>query len=166
MSCTIRQARPTDIADLVRLCREMEVHYQGDEAIGAETIRQRLTQWFNDNRDSVMLVAVSNDQVVGHAVICPLFPAGDLSTAWFLKDIFVAGAARGQGIGEQLIKACAHETVRRNGSRLDLTVDAGNEGARALYESLGAQDTAKSYLRWEGNALQALSERSHEALRS
>ena len=158
MSCTVREAKSTDIPELVRICHQMEVHYQGAHAIDEETIRQRLTQWFSQNSDSVMLVAINDKQLVGHAVLCPLFPAGDLSTAWFLKDIFVIDAARGQGVGKQLITACAQETVRRKGTRLDLTVDAGNDGARLLYENLGAQDTGKRYLRWEGNGLQELGE--------
>jgi ribosomal protein S18 acetylase RimI-like enzyme len=91
-----------------------------------------------------MLVATKDGALVGHAVICPLFPAGNLDTAWFLKDIFVASAARGEGIGEALIKACAKETLRRKGARFDLTVDAGNEGARTLYERLGADRHAQS----------------------
>lgn len=153
MSFSIRLATLSDVPALVPLCLEMETHYLGDKAIDEATARRKLAHWFEKTSDSVMLIAVKDATPVGHAVICPLFPAGDLSTAWFLKDIFVADAARGEGVGEALIKACAKETVRRKGSRLDLTVDAGNDGARALYERLGAHDTAKAYLRWDGDAL-------------
>lgn len=156
MSFAIRLATLSDVPALLPLCREMEVHYQGDAAIDEGTARKRLNHWFEKTQDSVMLVATQGPDMLGHAVICPLFPAGDLSTAWFLKDIYVSHAARGQGIGEALIKACAKETLRRRGSRLDLTVDGGNSGAHALYERLGAQDTQKTYLRWEGEALASL----------
>lgn len=155
MSFSIRLATLSDVPALVPLCLEMETHYLGDKAIDEATARRKLTHWFEKTSDSVMLIAVKDAVPVGHAVISPLFPAGDLSTAWFLKDIFVADASRGQGVGEALIKACAKETVRRKGSRLDLTVDAGNDGARKLYERLGAHDTAKTYLRWDGEALAA-----------
>jgi len=156
VSFSIRLATLGDVPALVPLCLEMETHYQGGAAIDEVTARRKLTHWFEKTSDSVMLIAVKDATPVGHAVICPLFPAGDLSTAWFLKDIFVSHTARGEGIGEALIKACAKETVRRKGSRLDLTVDAGNDGARALYERLGAHDTAKAYLRWDGEALALL----------
>lgn len=153
---SIRLATLGDVPALVPICLEMEEHYQGAQAIDASTINRRLTQWFERTSDSVMLVAVKDRQPVAHAVICPLFPAGDLNTAWFLKDIYVQASARGEGIGEALIQACAAETLRRKGARLDLTVDAGNEGARTLYERMGAVDTSKSYLRWEGDALDNL----------
>jgi GNAT superfamily N-acetyltransferase len=156
VSFSIRLATLSDVTALVPLCLEMETHYLGDNAIDETIARRKLTHWFEKTSDSVMLIAVKNGKPVGHAVICPLFPAGDLSTAWFLKDIFVSQIARGQGVGEALIKASAKETVRRKGSRLDLTVDAGNDGARTLYERLGAHDTAKAYLRWDGEALAAL----------
>ncbi len=156
MSFSIRAATRSDVSRLVALCLEMETHYLGDDAIDEATVRRRLTQWFDTNSDSAMLIAIKDATPVGHAVICPLFPAGNLNTAWFLKDIFVSQTARGEGVGEALIKACAKETVRRKGVRFDLTVDAGNDGARALYERLGAQDTAKTYLRWDGEALAAL----------
>lgn len=160
MSFSIRLATLSDVSALVPLCLEMERHYQGDAAIDESTARRRLTHWFDKTSDSVMLVAVQDVALVGHAVICPLFPAGNLDTAWFLKDIFVASTARGEGIGEALIKACAKETLRRRGTRFDLTVDAGNDGARALYERLGAIDTQKTYLRWEGAPLETLAGKS------
>lgn len=160
MTFSTRLATLGDVPALVPLCLEMEEHYQGPQAIDAGTVSRRLTQWFERTSDSVMLLALKDRQPVAHAVICPLFPAGDLNTAWFLKDIYVQASARGEGIGEKLIEACAAETLRRKGARLDLTVDAGNDGARTLYERLGAVDTSKSYLRWEGEALTALSKRA------
>lgn len=156
MSFSIRLATLSDVHALVPLCLEMKTHYLGDKSIDEATARRKLTHWFEKTSDSVMLIAVKDATPVGNAVICPLFPAGDLSTAWFLKDIYVVDAARGEGIGEALIRACAKETVRRKGSRLDLTVDAGNDGARALYERLGAHETSKAYLRWDGEALASL----------
>ena len=164
MSLSVRLATLGDVPALVQLCKEMEDHYQGADAIDVNTVRRRLTHWFEKTSDSVMLVAVDDAQILGHAVICPLFPAGNLSTAWFLKDIYVAASARGRGVGQRLIEACGKETVRRKGSRLDLTVDAGNDGARALYERMGARDTAKTYLRWEGDTLATLAGLSDPAV--
>ena len=156
MTPAIREATARDLSALVPLFKEMEDHYEGSAALGLREVRTRLAHWLETNRDSVMLVAFAGDRPLGHAVLCPLFPAGDLTTAWFLKDIYVRAEARGTGIGAQLIRACGAETLRRNGTRLDLTVDAGNDSARRLYEALGARDTAKRYLRWEGSALDDL----------
>lgn len=153
---TIRPATADDCAAMVPIMAEMELHYFGEDAIEAPLIIERLAKWFADNQDTVILLALRADDVLGHAILAPLFPAGSLRTSWFLKDLYVAAKARGQGIGEHLIKACAAETVRRDGSRFDLTVDAGNDGADALYRRLGATDTRKTYLRWDGDNLARL----------
>lgn len=158
MTLSIRLATLGDVPALVPLCLEMEKHYQGGDAIDVKTAQRRLTQWFEKNSGSLMLIAVQEGQPIGHAVICPLFPAGNLETAWFLKDIYVQASARGQGVGKALVKACGAETRRRRGTRLDLTVDAGNDDARKLYERMGAVDTSKSYLRWDGEALERLAD--------
>lgn len=156
MSQTVRLATLSDVLKLVPLFKEMEDHYQGADAIDVETVRRRLIHWFDKTSDSVMLIVLDDGVPVGHAVIAPLFPAGDLQTAWFLKDLFVSTDARGNGAGKRLLAACGAETVRRKGHRLDLTVDQGNDSARVLYESLGAVDTHKSYLRWDSKALEKL----------
>ena len=159
MSQAIRLATPSDVPQLVPLFKEMEDHYQGPDAIGADAVRRRLVRWFDETNDSAMLIAINDDGLpVGHAVIAPLFPAGDLRTAWFLKDLFVSSRAQGNGIGKRLLAACGAETRRREGQRLDLTVDNGNHRAKALYEEMGAVDTRKTYLRWDGNALNDLAD--------
>ena len=152
----IRPATASDCPSMVPVMVEMERHYFGEDAIDAPLIAERLAGWFADNQDTVILLALRGNDVLGHAVLAPLFPAGALATAWFLKDLYVRASARGQGIGRRLITACAAETVRRKGSRFDLTVDEGNDGAEALYRRLGATDTGKTYLRWDGDNLARL----------
>ncbi len=56
---------------------------------------------------------------------------------WYLGLIFVAPAARGQGLGTRAIEAlCAHAR-ERGGAALRLAVVPANTGARRLYDRLG-----------------------------
>ena len=54
-----------------------------------------------------------------------------------LLSIMVDPAARGQGVGAQLLTALCDACHRREVSLLDVTVDAANEGARRFYQRHG-----------------------------
>ena len=56
--------------------------------------------------------------------------------AW-LEDLFVAGSARGGGVGRALVEACAERSRERGCKRLQLDTNETNTAALALYESLG-----------------------------
>lgn len=152
----IRPAAEADLPRLAMLFTEMERHYGSPVGDDPELVSRRLAAWFKDNVNAVLLVAEDGGEIVGHAALAPLFPAGDVEVAYFVKDIFVSERARGRGVGETLMRASAAEAVKRGAPRLDLTVDAVNSGAASLYARLGATDTDKRYLRWEGEALVGL----------
>ncbi len=63
---------------------------------------------------------------------CPLAP-GQMA----LDGLFVAGPARGQGIGTRLVLAALDEARRQGCHELRLEVAADNARARALYERMG-----------------------------
>lgn len=62
----------------------------------------------------------------------------DTENARFLMDgIFVAPAARGRGVGSQLLQAIADEAAARGYAEVRLDVIDTNDRARALYERRG-----------------------------
>ncbi len=154
----IRRAAEKDIAMLVDLFLEMDQHYDPGSASQPEVFRRRIEAWFETNTDTALFVAEEDDALLGHASLAPLFPAAGGQTALFIKDVFVSDKARGRGIGEGLVRACAAEAKKRGAPRLELTVDMTNEGAMRLYKRLGARDTEKTYLRWDGASLSDLAE--------
>ena len=152
----IRQATRDDLKSYAVLLAEMERHYgaEPDEA----RVFTRLADRFETYADLVYFVAENEDGIVGHATMSPLFLAGNTSPAYFIKDVYVTSSMRGQSVGEALLKACASEAKARGGWRLDLTVDENNPQAARLYERMGAVDTKKRYLRWDGEAFDCLAE--------
>lgn len=54
-----------------------------------------------------------------------------------LLSIMVESSARGSGIGTELLRALFLECQARKIARLDVTVDAANDGARRFYEQHG-----------------------------
>ncbi|WP_420412346.1 GNAT family N-acetyltransferase [Roseibium sp.] len=150
----IRPVVADDLDRFAGLITQMEHHYGGD--IDPLVVSERLNRRFQEYADLVFLIAEDGDALLGHATMSPLFPAGQTNPAYFIKDIFVTEAARGRGVGEALLRACAKEARKRGAPRLDLTVDANNPDAARLYERLGAVDTQKRYLRWGEDTLDAL----------
>lgn len=59
------------------------------------------------------------------------------SNEWYIDSIVVTSAARGQGIGTQLLKYIEAKAKRDGQKVLGLNVDNVNPRARKLYESLG-----------------------------
>jgi len=153
----VRHFDPKDFNRYTELLAEMERHYGG--GISIDTVRERFRQRYVEMTDLIFLVAEEDRELVGHASMSPLFPAGSAKVAYFVKDIFVSDSSRGKGIGTALLKACAAEAKERGAYRLDLTVDANNPEATRLYEHLGAKDTHKRYLRWDADTFSELAGR-------
>jgi GNAT superfamily N-acetyltransferase len=55
----------------------------------------------------------------------------------WLEDIFVEEAARGAGLGRELMEAAFERARERGCARMELDVNERNAGALGLYESLG-----------------------------
>jgi ribosomal protein S18 acetylase RimI-like enzyme len=58
-------------------------------------------------------------------------------TSAFVKDLVVQESWRRCGLGEALLRHAFAELRRRGATRVDLKVEAGNDGARRLYERVG-----------------------------
>ncbi|MGY1650791.1 N-acetyltransferase family protein [Geodermatophilus sp. SYSU D01119] len=54
-----------------------------------------------------------------------------------VEGVRVAAAARGQGLGEAMLRWCAAEARRRGAALLQLTTDVRRPDARRFYERLG-----------------------------
>ena len=74
---------------------------------------------------------------LGHEVVgtCAIVPEG--SDRFELAKLTVAGAARGHGIGRQLVEACLSFARERNGERVVLLSNSRLVTAIRLYERLG-----------------------------
>lgn len=104
-----------------------------------------------------ILVAVKGEAILGFASACNLYPGPGLKSGFFLKEIYVADAARGKGLGRALMQALAALALERGHRRLDWTADADDPALLRFYESLGAvAQTKKVFYRLTGDALAAV----------
>ncbi|CUA82515.1 MULTISPECIES: GNAT family N-acetyltransferase [Gulbenkiania] len=112
---------------------------------------------FLENRlkagDAVVLLGSSDSGAVqGFALLYPGFSSLTLRPNWLLHDLFVAPAARGQGLAEALIRA-AQEEVARQGGEMMLETAHDNLTAQSVYRRCGlVPDTTFATWRWHPGA--------------
>lgn len=150
---TIRLLRPDDHKALAALMVEMQRHYSvpcpppEDILAGLAALPAGVD----------ILVAVKGETVLGFASACNLYPGPGLKTGFFLKEIYVADAARGVGLGRKLMAALAELALERGHRRVDWTADADDAALLRFYESLGAAAYPKKvFYRLTGDALVGL----------
>jgi len=120
----IRQAEDRDLEDLVVL---EESSFKGDRLS-----RRRFQHWIKA-RNRVFLVAEIDRQVLAYGLVF-LHKGTRLAR---LYSIAVSSAARGQGIGRELLLALEKGAVDRGRLDMRLEVATDNGGAIRLYESMG-----------------------------
>ena len=156
MSVAVRRAGPADVARLLPLFAEMEQHYEGAAAVDEATLAGRLARNMPRGRDAAMLLAESGGSPVGLATLFHLFPGRSAGTMGWLKELYVARAARGRGVGRALMQTCAAAVTARGGLWLDWSTGADNAAARSFYDGIGARTLDAVRYRAEGAALAAL----------
>lgn len=150
---TIRLLRPADHKALAALMVEMQGHYSVP-CPPVEDIRAGLAAL---PAGVDILVAVNGEAVLGFASACNLYPGPGLRTGFFLKEIYVADAARGAGLGRALMTALAELALERGHRRIDWTADADDTALLRFYDGLGAAAHPKKvFYRLTGEALAAI----------
>lgn len=155
----IRLLLPEDHKALAALMVEMQGHYRvpcpatEDITAGLAALPAGVD----------ILVAVKGEAVLGFASACNLYPGPGLKTGFFLKEIYVADAARGAGLGRKLMTALAELALERGHRRIDWTADADDAALLRFYESLGAAAYPKKvFYRLTGDALADLAKAAED----
>ena len=138
--CTVRAARPTDMARMVGLLDllfAIEADFRPDPA----RQRQGLALLLDDRRAKV-LVAELTDGVVGMCTGQLVVSTAEGGPALLVEDVVVDPDHRGRGIGRAMLAALADWARGRGVRRLQLLADANNGPALAFYDRLGWRATA------------------------
>src|SRR5689334_1509729 len=97
----IRLLQPADHQPLAALMVEMQGHY----AVPCPPVAEILAGLADLPAGVDILVAVKAEAVLGFASACNLYPGPGLKSGFFLKEIYVADASRGAGLGRKLMTA-------------------------------------------------------------
>jgi GNAT superfamily N-acetyltransferase len=150
---SVRPALETDHPALARLMAEMQAHYRVPCPPDAE-IRAGLA---NRPAGAELLVAEHEGALIGFAAFVAIYPGPGLRPGFFLKELYVAAAARGLGAGRALLAELARLALARGFARIDWTAARGDERLLRFYESLGASpQPERLFFRLSGEGLARL----------
>ncbi len=143
MATTIIKATTADVPKIAPLFNAYRVFYEqeSDLPLAEAFLTARLTR----EQSVIFFAQTDNDEVLGFTQLYPTFSSISAQNSWILNDLFVAQAARGQGIGRHLLDKAKHfaEATFAVGITLETAVD--NHTAQSLYESSGYQRESAFY---------------------
>ena len=137
---SIRDARPEDVDDVLRLIHELADYEREPDAVTAtvEDVRNALFP-AGASPAAYTLLAVRQERVVGFALWFPSYSTWTGKQGIWLEDLFVEPAQRGLGIGRALLARLAALCVERGWTRLEWVVLDWNEPSIEFYRAQGAR---------------------------
>ena len=141
----VRAAQPDDAAGIAELIVRLGTFKHHFEGLPADAIQQRVGKQLNsclvDNSHTVLVAVTAPDRIVGYAAVhwLPyLFMPGPEG---YVSELFIEDAARGQGIGTQLLESVKQEAQARGCARLSLINIRDRESyQRGFYAKLDWQE--------------------------
>ena len=137
-SSLIRPLKPSDIADIMQLHRELGWNpaFKAD----GSTLKQRLEALIT-GENALLLVAEHKRKVVGYIhgeIVTYLLFAG---REMLVSELFVMESARGHGVGKALLSAIESEAVKQKCFRISVLNSRERESyKRGFYPSLGYEE--------------------------
>lgn len=105
-----------------------------DLELSAGFLRARLKR-----DESIVLLAVEGDGVVGLVQVYPSFSSTQLAPIWILNDLYVTESSRGSGVVDTLLEAAASLATEAGAIAIELATAHTNTRAQAVYERHGYQ---------------------------
>ncbi len=130
---SVQTACLDDLDTLVVLFSGYLVFYQRE--VNPVAIRHFLSERIS-NKQSVILIATSNDKAVGFTQLYPAFASLNLKPSWILNDLFVQPETRGFGVANALMAAAKQLAIDTKACEIFLQTARSNRPAQALYEKL------------------------------
>jgi len=120
---------------MLALNRQVLTYYELPAASEAE--ERRLVALLNGGRHLSCELAFVDAQPAGFATWVLTYPAGT-GIALYMKELFVAPAFQGKGVGKALMVHLFSIAKAEGCKRIDWQTDGDNAGAQAFYGAMGA----------------------------
>jgi ribosomal protein S18 acetylase RimI-like enzyme len=134
MSCRIEAASAADLNELVRLYVAYRLFYgeAPEQERAAIFIRDRVTQ-----SSGRYFLAWNGENAVGFMHLMPSTNTLAMRPIWFLEDLYVDPAARGEGVATALLRYAEAFARDTGAERLTLATAHDNLAAQNIYKKLG-----------------------------
>lgn len=125
---------PNEVGLVAPLFDQYRVFYRqpSDPALAQAFIAERVA-----NRESVIFLALRDDEPVGFTQLYPSFSSVSARRTWILNDLYVVPSCRGQGVGSALLERARAHAQETGAKGLGLQTAVDNLNAQRLYEALG-----------------------------
>lgn len=156
MTLKIRPATPDDLDTILHFIQTLADYERLDDEMRADTatLGQHL---FGPEPMAQVLIAELDGAPVGFALFFHSFSTFEGRPGLYLEDMFVLPEARGRGAGTALLKRLAQIAIKRDCTRLELSVLDWDDRALEFYRALGAHGLNEWTInRIDGAALRAL----------
>ena len=143
----IQRAHLSHLDQLAQLFDAYRVFYRKKPNLGGakQFLNERM-----DKKESVIFVALLEQQLVGFTQLYPLFSSTNMQPIWLLNDLYVAEEHRGKSISKGLIRAAQEHCKVTKGKGISLETEKSNLPGNALYPRMGfALDQAHHFYYWE-----------------
>jgi GNAT superfamily N-acetyltransferase len=127
-----------DLPELLPLMRGYCDFYEVDPS-DEELLAMSRALIADPDREGTQLIARDQEgRAVGFATIFWTWSTLSASRVGVMNDLFVAEQARGTGVVEDLIEACADRSRQQGATSLDWTTARDNFRAQRVYDRIGA----------------------------
>lgn len=143
----IKQAHSSHLIALARLFDGYRVFYKKESNLDAAKrfLNERMQQ-----KESMIFVALLEEQLVGFTQLYPLFSSTNMTKLWLLNDLYVEPKQRGKHISKGLIKAAQEHCKLTKANGISLETEKNNVPGNALYPKMGfALDQEHNFYFWE-----------------
>jgi GNAT superfamily N-acetyltransferase len=132
----IRPAREDEIEEMLPLIRAYCEFYETEP--DDEGLRSMFRTLINDPSQGAVFIARDGGSAVGFASLDWKWSSLKAARIGFLEDLFVDSAARGKGIADALIEACAERCRELGMPALQWETAPDNHRAQQVYNRTGA----------------------------
>ncbi|HEX9423451.1 MAG TPA: GNAT family N-acetyltransferase [Pyrinomonadaceae bacterium] len=134
----IEDATEADVPLILTFMRELAEYEEGLDSVSVTEEKLHATL-FGPKPYVEAIIAYENDSPVAFAIYFFTYTSFAGLPSLYLEDIFVRQAARGLGIGRQLLAFLARRASQRGCARMEWSVLNWNEPAMTFYKKLGAE---------------------------
>lgn len=129
----IRAPRPADLPQLAEMIAALAAHH-GD---AAQTTPERLERdLFGPHPWISALVAEAGEELIGYAILVPMYRAQEGRRGMDLHHLYVADGHRGHGIGQHLVDRARAQAQKAGCDFLSVSAATGNFAAHRFYQHM------------------------------